>query len=531
LLKGKTKKEWLLYYDKFTLSLLSEYRKNIKDFHAIIQTNQGSIQLIKEKKSIGGFLQGVADRFETKPEKPKKKEKKKKKKIPVVEEEKPAPPVITKGLTDEEEVTAQRFKDVKIPKGAVELETKDTEEMVIATDEDDDVLDALISEKTRIEKKEKEVTIGSLFNTEFIKHIVTRLSSKDTFSADMTKVPQELVDLGRIKSVVSDLDTAKKIDRGKMNVEAKRFKKIISHRNKPVSIGIGSFGSIANLIIKKWSLFLIDLFPEFFRHFYNALKFANIRILSSTYTNIMLLAIISVFTIVFVSFGTMFYLFGYNPMQIIGRTFFMSFLLSVTTFFVFYSYPFMRINTRRRSIKTNLPFTVNHMAAIAGSGVAPDTMFRLISLSDEYGDISLELSKIVEFIDVFGYDLMSAIRNVAQVTPSPELKDFFEGFVSSIETGGDLKNFLKQKADEYMLTYKLERQKFTETISLYSDIYTGVLIAAPLFFVVALSLVNILGGKVGSMNVEMLIAGGTYVLIPLLNIGFIVFLEISQPDI
>jgi flagellar protein FlaJ len=138
--------------------------------------------------------------------------------------------------------------------------------------------------------------------------------------------------------------------------------------------------------------------------------------------------------------------------------------------------------------------------------------------------------KITEFVDVFGYDLLNAIRAVARITPAPELKEFFEGFISTIETGGDLKDFLQSKSEEYMLSYKLERQKYTETISLYSDIYTGVLIAAPLFFIVALSLVNILGGRVGNMNVELLIALGVYLAIPLLNVAFIIFLEISQPD-
>ncbi len=191
----------------------------------------------------------------------------------------------------------------------------------------------------------------------------------------------------------------------------------------------------------------------------------------------------------------------------------------------------MLIGSRRRNIKANLPFAINHMAAVAGSGVSPDTMFRLISESEEYGAICIELRKIVEFVDIFGYDLLTAIKSVTKNCASPELKEFFDGFVSTIETGGDLKTYLNQHAEEAMLTYRLDRQKYTETISIYSDIYTGVLIAAPLFFVVALSLVNILGGKIGSINVEVLISAGTYIMIPLMNIAFLIFLEVSQPEV
>ncbi len=82
-----------------------------------------------------------------------------------------------------------------------------------------------------------------------------------------------------------------------------------------------------------------------------------------------------------------------------------------------------------------------------------------------------------------------------------------------------------------MLSYRLERQKYVESLSTYSDIYTGVLIAAPLFFVTALSLVSMLGGTIGGIRITFIITFGTYVAIPLLNVAFIMFLEMSQPEI
>ena len=82
-----------------------------------------------------------------------------------------------------------------------------------------------------------------------------------------------------------------------------------------------------------------------------------------------------------------------------------------------------------------------------------------------------------------------------------------------------------------MNAYQLERQKYVETISTYSDVYTGILIAAPLFFVVALALVSILGGTIMGLSVDIVIAIGTYIIIPFLNIAFIIFLELTQPMI
>jgi len=57
------------------------------------------------------------------------------------------------------------------------------------------------------------------------------------------------------------------------------------------------------------------------------------------------------------------------------------------------------------------------------------------------------------------------------------------------------------------------------------------LIAAPLLFIVVLAIINTIGGQIGGFSVATLATFGTYGLIPLLNIGFIVFLTISQPEI
>ena len=99
-----------------------------------------------------------------------------------------------------------------------------------------------------------------------------------------------------------------------------------------------------------------------------------------------------------------------------------------------------------------------------------------------------------------------------------------------LDSIGDLSVYLKQKTADAMLAYELERQKYTETISTYSDIYTGILIAAPLFFIVALSLVSMLGGTIAGLEINTVIVLGAYVVIPALNILFIIFLQVTQPE-
>ncbi len=64
----------------------------------------------------------------------------------------------------------------------------------------------------------------------------------------------------------------------------------------------------------------------------------------------------------------------------------------------------------------------------------------------------------------------------------------------------------------------------------YSDMYTGILIAAPLLFMTTLAIINVIGGSIGGLSVKTISIAGTYLIIPFLNIIFLVFLSIIQPE-
>lgn len=286
-----------------------------------------------------------------------------------------------------------------------------------------------------------------------------------------------------------------------------------------------------NVYIKRFSLYFIDSFPSLFKNLYDYLRFADIKMLSNTYINILIFATFVV-SVVVLPISFMFNIFsGVFLGKALLNTIFASLISGVITFVVIYQYPSFKIKSRRRNINSNLPFAINHMAAVAASGVPPTTMFKLIAMSDEYGEVSKELRKVSDYVAIFGYDILTAVKQVASTTPARQLKEFLDSFVSTVEAGGDLVDLLKQKSDETMLSYNLERQKYNETVGTYSDIYTGIMVAAPLFFMSTLSIVNLLGGKVGDVDVNRILALGIYLFLPLLNVGFLIFVHFNQPEV
>ena len=259
---------------------------------------------------------------------------------------------------------------------------------------------------------------------------------------------------------------------------------------------------------------------------------SGIRLLPETYIALLLATSVgmSAFTALVAATTTLALGLGMLP------TIFVAFGASATVFvataFVFYTYPEVLANQRKTSIEANLPFALNHMAAISSSGVPPENLFKLLVKLGEYGAITDESKKIAKRVDAFGEDITSALSKVAKETPSTEFKDLLYGILSVIESGGNLQDYLNDSAQAALFNYKLKRRKYLATLSTFADIYTALLIAAPLFLVAILVIINIVpGSSIGGLTIPALMVGGVYVIIPLLNIIFLALLNYTQPEV
>ena len=198
-------------------------------------------------------------------------------------------------------------------------------------------------------------------------------------------------------------------------------------------------------------------------------------------------------------------------------------------FMLMYIYPSSRYKSARRSIENNLPFALIHMDAISSSGIPTEFMFDLLGKLKEYGEVSRQARLVVRNIKTFGMSSVGAINDVADKTPSPALKQILTGISSSISKGGNLSGFLKEMTEKNLFDYRMKREQYVKTLSTYADIYTAVMIAAPLMMLSVLVMMNIVGGDVLGMAIPDVIALMTYVAVPVMNIGFLAFLQMSHP--
>lgn len=258
---------------------------------------------------------------------------------------------------------------------------------------------------------------------------------------------------------------------------------------------------------------------------------SNLNILFEVYVGKMILFAVMAFISSSIFVTTTFLMFGMPLLLTIIGALIAGVAMGFAVLTIYHSYPFHLLTSKKNSINANMPFAINHMGAISASGVPPFIIFRLVSSIPEYGEVANEAKRIVRNVEAFGMDMISALRNVADRTPSAEFKQFLYGIISNTETGGNLKGFLENSAKEALFDYKLKREKYTQTLSTYADFYTAVLIAAPLFFVSVLSILSLIGGQIFGLSIPVAIRLGVYVLMPLLNTIFILFIHYTQPSI
>lgn len=276
----------------------------------------------------------------------------------------------------------------------------------------------------------------------------------------------------------------------------------------------------------------------YFKTLYLDIKKANLDMLFETYVSMMFFtSFLSIFVGIFLSIFLLFFSLGIDLPFITAYTgsymirllevFWIPFVLPFVVFFILYFYPSTEKNSIAKRIENELPFAVIHMSAISGSGIPPSEIFKIIGLSKEYPFLRKEIRKVLNQTNIYGYDLVTALGNTAQNTPSQKLAELFNGISTTINSGGDLSNFFEKRAETLLAGYRLEREKFTHTAETFMDIYISVVIATPMILLLLLVMISLTGIDTGfSPNGLALLI---IVLVAFVNILFLGFLQIKQP--
>ncbi|WP_255148908.1 type II secretion system F family protein [Halorarius halobius] len=171
-------------------------------------------------------------------------------------------------------------------------------------------------------------------------------------------------------------------------------------------------------------------------------------------------------------------------------------LFAAATWLGYRYYPRARVVTRTQQVNVTLPHAIVYMYALSHGGADLTTAVRSVADAEEtYGEVAREFDQVVRDVDVFGNDLITALENVRNLTPSDSLESFLDDLLSVLESGGQVTPFLETQARESLEEAMDEQTEFLETLALLSEVFIVGFVAAPLFLVVILVVISLVGGQ------------------------------------
>ena len=210
----------------------------------------------------------------------------------------------------------------------------------------------------------------------------------------------------------------------------------------------------------------------------------------------------------------------------LGLVIFVVLACFVILFLLFILYPRVRGWERKKGIDGHLPYAISWMSFMATTGVIPYIIFKKLAGAEEYfGEVSREAKLVVKDVELLGFDFIGALRNLASVTPSTDMRTFIQGAITNALSGGDMGGYFVKKAEEAMEENRKKFSDFISTLSLISEVYIISLVAAPLLIIILFAAMMMLRG--GS---PVILMGIIYGFIPLGSLLFLLLTDTLTPE-
>jgi archaeal flagellar protein FlaJ len=268
-------------------------------------------------------------------------------------------------------------------------------------------------------------------------------------------------------------------------------------------------------------------------HLSLALRKANIQMrpevyLATSYMN-MLIAFLSTLALLLVS-GIL-YLFG---VAFMGAGMFLllvplPLLLAMTIYLVTFVMPDLRAGQRAKDIEAKLPYALSFISTMASAGVTPQGIFASLAKQPIYGEVAKEAALISRDLEILGRDVITALTEAIDRSPSIRFQDLLQGAITTLSSGGDIKHYFLAKSEQYVYDNRQLQRRFLDNLSVMAESFVTVVVAAPLFLIVLLSVAITFGGNGENLlNIGYILV---LVLLPLAQAAFALSIQSMTPEV
>ncbi|MFA5236665.1 MAG: type II secretion system F family protein [Methanoregula sp.] len=147
-------------------------------------------------------------------------------------------------------------------------------------------------------------------------------------------------------------------------------------------------------------------------------------------------------------------------------------------------YPAIVAQGRKSKIELDLPYAISFMQALSTTMPPFEIIRKVYEEQDMFGEISKEFGVIVRNVEVFGDDLITAMRDLQRITPSTNLRDFLNDLGIVFDSGGDVSSYLAAKTEFYREQAKQELDLVLKTIEIMAEVYVSAFVAGPIALII-----------------------------------------------
>ena len=184
-------------------------------------------------------------------------------------------------------------------------------------------------------------------------------------------------------------------------------------------------------------------------------------------------------------------------------------------------YPEIAADLRGRKIDILLPHAVAMMHALSRGSKDIMVSFEIIKKNPKlFGEVSQEVESALVESKLLNNNIKAALKNCAAQSPSDAFKNFLDGLSTIIASGGDTVAFFLNKSEQFRIKAVNENKAYMETLGLFSEVYVTGFAVGPLFIIVLLVIL----GLIGDMDYFFLMLM-VYIFIPMGAFIFIILLS------
>lgn len=152
-----------------------------------------------------------------------------------------------------------------------------------------------------------------------------------------------------------------------------------------------------------------------------------------------------------------------------------------------------------KKIERELPYFITIVSLLAASGFGPYTIFQKIREIDLLPTVRGESIKILKRIDMLGVDPLTALSDAKDKPSSRALGEFLGGYVSAIQSGGNVINYLKSKTQSAFDRFEnVEKQSIEKIEGIIHGWLTIQIVILAVFILIAAIGSNPIGGSPSS---------------------------------